>query len=109
MVECISWILGGKEAEYNDSLTSDASIEESEESAIRFRYSDAFTLDATIIATVLGQLVDEGRVDIEAKPFAKVALDRQSHPRLLEKYRDEPTIAERRAILQSVQQVIDAA
>jgi uncharacterized protein YfeS len=109
LTDCLSWILGGKQTEYNATLTLDAAIEDSEESANRFGYPDAFTLDATIIATVLGQLVDEGRIDVEAKPFAKVAIDRQIHPRILAKYRDEAIIAERRGILQSVQQVIDAA
>ena len=28
-------------------------------------YADAFTLDATIIATALAQLADEGRIDLE--------------------------------------------
>jgi len=40
-------------------------------------YPDAFTFDATIIATVLGQLVAEGRVDAAAKPAARRAIERQ--------------------------------
>lgn len=41
-------------------------------------YPDAFTYDATIIATVLGQLVLEGRIDSDAKPFARRAIARQA-------------------------------
>lgn len=40
-------------------------------------YGDEFTFDATIIATILGQLVDEGRIDAAAKPFAYKAIARQ--------------------------------
>jgi uncharacterized protein YfeS len=54
LVDCISWI--GDEDDYPDE----------------------FTFDATIIATVLGQLVDEGRIDHDAKPFARAAIRRQA-------------------------------
>ena len=54
LVDCISWI--GDESNYGDE----------------------FTYDATIIATVLGQLVDEGRIDLDAKPFARRAVQRQA-------------------------------
>jgi uncharacterized protein YfeS len=40
-------------------------------------YADELTFNATIIATVLGQLVAEGRIDAEAKPFAQRAIQRQ--------------------------------
>jgi uncharacterized protein YfeS len=108
LVECISWVLGGRQATYNESATEDAAIQAGDEFALEFGFSDAFTLDATIIATVLGQLVDEGRIDAEAKPFAEVAIRRQSHPANLTRF-DESAIAERRTILKSVQQVIGAA
>lgn len=109
LVDCVAWILGSKNDEYNAALVRDSAIGDSDKSAGDFGYPDAFTLDATVIATVLGQLVDEGRIDTEAKPFAKVAIDRQSHPIVLSQYHDEETIAERRAILQSVWQIIEAA
>ncbi len=38
---------------------------------------DVFTLDTTIIATGLGQLMDEGTIDADAKPFIRVAIRRQ--------------------------------
>lgn len=40
-------------------------------------YPDAFTYDATVIATVLGQLVCEGRIDADSKPAARRAIARQ--------------------------------
>ena len=40
-------------------------------------YPDEFTFDATIIATVLGQLVVEGRIDSDTKPVAQKAVQRQ--------------------------------
>jgi uncharacterized protein YfeS len=40
-------------------------------------YPDTFTYDSTIIATVLGQLVDEGRIDASVKPAARDAIARQ--------------------------------
>jgi uncharacterized protein YfeS len=109
LIDCLTWILGPNKAAYNATLTQDSAVRDSHKSANEFGYSDAFTLNATIITTVLGQLVDEGRIDPEAKPFARVAIDRQSHLLVLSRYRDEPTIAERRAILRSIQRVIEAA
>lgn len=53
LVECLEWI--------------------GEESA----YPDTFTFDATIIATVLGQLITEGRIDPDAKQAAYGSISRQ--------------------------------
>lgn len=36
-----------------------------------------FTVDASVIATVFGQLVDEGGIDADAKPFGERAIGRQ--------------------------------
>jgi uncharacterized protein YfeS len=108
LVDCISWILGGRQDAYNLSLIEESAIQDCDESAQEFGYGDAFSLDATIIATALGQLVDEGRIDVEAKPFAVIAVRRQSHPLNLARFA-ESVVTERKAILQSVQQVIDAA
>ena len=61
-------------------------------------YPDTFTFDATIIATVLGQLVDEGRIDTDAKPFANRAIQRQM----------EAADDDRADILRAVAAAIDA-
>lgn len=62
-------------------------------------YPDTFTFDATIIATVLAQLVDEGRIDADAKPAAHRAVQRQ-----IEDAEDG-----RRHILTKVAAAVDAA
>jgi hypothetical protein len=61
---------------------------------------DMFTLDTTVIATGLGQLVDEGRIDEDAKPYLHVAVKRQLGA--------SPS-AHRPHILRLVRRVFDAA
>ncbi len=39
-----------------------------------------FTQDVTVIATGLGQLIDEGYIDNDAKPYLHVAINRQRQP-----------------------------
>lgn len=81
--ECFDWILGGKLAEYDDALASDSQVEidmENPEEAFLGDQYDIFTLDTTIIATGLGQLMDEGRIDEDAKKYIRVAIKRQRHP-----------------------------
>jgi uncharacterized protein YfeS len=105
LTACLSWIMGGKLKGYTDELCSDEIIErdleEPDEAFLSDEY-DMFTLDATVIATALGQLLDEGRIDPKAKPFVSVAIKRQLHPRVL-------TSAHRKKILVAVQRVINAA
>jgi uncharacterized protein YfeS len=62
-------------------------------------YPDQFTFDATIIATVLGQLVNEGRIDASVKPSARRAIARQT-----EAAEDD----ERRELLAKALRAIDA-
>lgn len=63
---------------------------------------DSFTLDATVIATGLGQLLDEWRIDLDAKPYLRVAIKRQLHPEIL-------TSKHRKRILDAVTRVVDQA
>ena len=112
MLACIRWILGGKEAKYNAELLQPQVIAEyleSDSDDVLFNYPDLFTLDATIIATVLGQLVDEGRIDESVKPYARIAVQRQAHPLVLKGLRDASVGEERRIILEAVESVIEAA
>jgi uncharacterized protein YfeS len=81
--ECFRWILDGDLSSYNQSLCSDAQIEadiENPDGAFLADHYDIFTLDTTIIATALGQLMDEGKIDADAKPYVNVAIRRQLHP-----------------------------
>jgi uncharacterized protein YfeS len=106
LTACLAWIMQGEELRnYNDDLCSDATIERDvqnpREAFLADNY-DMFTLDATVLATALGQLLDEGRIDPEAKPYVRVAIKRQLHPQVV-------TSEHRREILQAVQRVVDAA
>ena len=59
-----------------------------------------FTLDTTIIASALGQLIDEGTIDAEAKQYVRVAIHRQMHPSVHE-YDDHT--------LSAIERVVEAA
>lgn len=103
--DCIAWIVSDRLDEYNESLHSDAQIErdlESPDDAFMAEGFDIFTLDTTIIATGLGQLIDEGKIDASAKPYLMVAVSRQLHPRLCGS-------DERRVILEATRRVINSA
>ncbi|EMB17837.1 molybdate metabolism regulator [Rhodopirellula europaea] len=84
LTECFDWILAGNLHAYNESLASVAQIEmdvDNPDDAILGDQYDMFTLDTTIIATGLGQLMDEGVIDPSAKPFLHVAIKRQRNPK----------------------------
>lgn len=102
---CLSWIMDGQLKKYNEQLYSDETIErdleDPDESFLADAY-DMFTLDATVIATALGQLLDEGRIDAEAKPYVHVAINRQIHPKVV-------TSQHRVKILLAIRRVVDAA
>ena len=83
LADCFDWILNGNLGAYNEALASDDQIEmdvENPEEAFMGDRFDMFTLDTTIIATGLGQLMDEGKIDPDAKPFIRVAIKRQRNP-----------------------------
>jgi Ser-tRNA(Ala) deacylase AlaX len=85
LTDCFNWILNGELDRYNDTLTSDAQVEidvENPDDAFLGDQYDIFTLDTTIIATALGQLMDEGKIDADAKRYVRVAITRQQNPRL---------------------------
>ena len=81
--EYIAGILDGRPQDYNDALLEAARIEAAldphnydDEDPFETSY-DPWTLDVTIIATGLSQLVDEGRIDPETKPLMRTAVKRQ--------------------------------
>ena len=103
--DCIAWIVSGRLDEYNQSLHSDTQIERdinTPDQAFMAEGFDIFTLDATIIATGLGQLIDEGKIDVSVKPYLMVAVTRQLHPKIC-------SSDERRNILEATRRVINAA
>ncbi|MDY3555224.1 hypothetical protein R5W24_004363 [Gemmata sp. JC717] len=106
LTNCLAWIMRGVDLmSYNDDLCSDEAVaqalEKPGEAFLAGAY-DMFTLDATVIATCLGQLLDEGRIDAAAKPYVRVAIRRQLHPRVV-------TSERRREILLAVQRIVDPA
>jgi uncharacterized protein YfeS len=106
LTECFSWVMEGEKlTNYNDDLCSDEAIErdlQNPDDAFLADAYDMFTLDTTIIATGLGQLLDEGRIDADAKPYLRVAIKRQLHPKVV-------TSKHRKKVLLAVQRVVDAA
>lgn len=84
LTQCFKWILDSRLEEYNEALASDEQVEldsENPDNAFLAEHFDMFTLDTTIIATGLGQLMDEGTIDPDAKPFIHVAIKRQRNPK----------------------------
>lgn len=106
LIECLAWIMNGENLEnYNENICSDETIRrdlENPENAFLAKSYDIFTLDATVISTALGQLLDEGYIDAEAKPYVQVAIKRQLHPEIL-------TSEHRKTILLAAKQVVEAA
>ena len=103
--ECIAWIVSDRLDEYDESLFSDLQVSrdiESPDDAFLAEGFDVFTLDTTIIATGLGQLLDEGKIDPSAKPYLLVAVSRQLHPKICDR-------SDRREKLEAVKRVINAA
>jgi uncharacterized protein YfeS len=105
LTECLSWIMQGELDGYTVHLCADEQIAsdlDEPDGAFLAEAYDMFTLDATVIATGLGQLIDEGRIDAAAKPFLDVAIGRQVHPRVL-------TSDHRRDVLTAIRRVVAAA
>jgi uncharacterized protein YfeS len=81
MLDCLIWTIEGVgemdiEA-YNDSLLVPATIQAQ---VANSDFDDAqyiYVLDVSILATGFGQLVDEGLIELEAKPLIQRAIDRQ--------------------------------
>lgn len=75
-------IMYGRSAEYNLELTTDDAITVAIKFPKKAFLGKEYTpedLDMTVLATVLGQLIDEGKIEKTLKPFALVAIARLSH------------------------------
>ncbi|HEY9258391.1 hypothetical protein [Chitinophaga sp.] len=79
--ECLKWVIesiGEINIEtYNEDLLDRDAIKALMDDPA---YDDSyyiFTVDASVIATGFGQLVDEGVIDVENKPIISIALERQ--------------------------------
>jgi len=80
LTECLDWICDGKLSKYTMEIATNEQVAidiATPDGAFLADHFDIFTLDTTIIATGLGQLVDEGSIDTDAKQFLNVAIQRQ--------------------------------
>jgi uncharacterized protein YfeS len=81
VIDCMKWTIEGvgemDMQEYNSSLLSAEKIKAQIEDPNFDDQQYIFTLDISVIATGFGQLVDEGKIDGEVKPFVDIALERQ--------------------------------
>jgi len=80
LIDCFAWILGDQHNLYNEERASDEQIREDLANPSSDPWADGWdmwTLDLTIIATSLSQLLDEGIIDTDAKPYVRVAIKRQ--------------------------------
>lgn len=82
LLKCLQWTIesvGEMEfAQYNDALLSEDLIREQVGNEDFDDQQYIFTLDVSVIATGFGQLVDEGRIEAEAKPCILRAIKRQA-------------------------------
>jgi len=95
-VECIEWTIESvgdmDAADYNNSLVDRYLIRRQMRDEQFNDYRFIFTLDISVIATGFGQLVDEGKIDPECKPYIQTAINRQriwGEMSISEEYRDE--------------------
>lgn len=105
ITKCLSWIMNDQLEGYNEQLCSNKVIEKDLDdpgNSFLAEHYDMYTLDATVIATVLSQLIEEGRIDVKVKPFALIAITRQLHPKVL-------TSKHRKKILLAIKRVIEDA
>lgn len=85
LIDCLDWICDGQLQSYTMELASPDQVAKDlvkPSRAFLVGHFDIFTLDTTIIATGLGQLIDEGTIDEEAKQYILVAIARQRSPEI---------------------------
>ncbi|WP_035375060.1 hypothetical protein [Pseudoduganella violaceinigra] len=64
-------------AEYSDAIFNEATVRQQIDDPEFDDQHYIYTTDVSVIATVFGQLADEGTIDASAKPYAERALKRQ--------------------------------
>lgn len=81
LLDCLKWTVEGvgeiSFAEYNQSLTDKELIRQQIQDPEFDDGQYIFTLDVSVLSTVFGQLVDEGHIDVAAKPIAEITIERQ--------------------------------
>lgn len=81
LIDCLKWTIESvgeiNFEDYNSNIIDrgliKAKIEDDEYDEEQY----INTLDISVIATGFGQLVDEGKIDFQCKPYIKIAIERQ--------------------------------
>jgi uncharacterized protein YfeS len=109
--DCVVWTIEAvgemPVAAYDESIVAKAVIEKQIHDPKFDDQQYIYTLDASVIATVFGQLADEGKIDADAKPYAELALRRQII--WAELQREWPHRAQRVKYLKRLRQVLEKA
>lgn len=100
---CVAWIEESFEVAYTRHLLATATLEKqlaAEENGDFDFGESVFAADETVIASALGQLLSEGKVDADAHAALAVALSREAHPVVLSRIFGEGGVqaARRRAL-----------
>ncbi len=93
MMKCLDWIFESwkmKARDYSSAILDTERIEEELDKGDSHFLFEIIYLDITIIGTGFGQLITEGMIDEEIKPFVRLALDRQAHPLVAEFHALDP-------------------
>ena len=81
LMDCVRWTVESvgqmNFEDYNERLLSPEKVRSQVEDEGYDDYQYIFTLDISVLATVFGQLVDEGKIDPDVKPVASLAIARQ--------------------------------
>ncbi len=79
--ECLIWTIESvgeiDAADYSDEIFHELTVRQQIDDPDFDDQQLIYTTDVSVIATVFGQLADEGKVDASAKPYAARALKRQ--------------------------------
>jgi hypothetical protein len=109
---CMEWIESSFGATYEPGVAGEEAIADllarDDDDEIDF-HQDVYVLDETVIATALGQLLHEGRIDESGRPTIRLAIQRQLHPLVLERVFVEDVRETRTSALREVARLVDAA
>lgn len=79
--ECVIWTIESvgeiDASEYTDAIFHEPTVRDQVEDPDFDDQQLIYTTDVSVIATVFGQLADEGKIDPAAKPYAERAIKRQ--------------------------------
>ena len=110
VMRCLDWIFGSWKLtaeDYSPAMLKTELIKEQLGDEDFDFANGIIDLDITVIGTGFGQLITEGTIDEEIKPFIKLALERQAHPLVAEAYARDPHI--RIAYMEKLKEILERA